>query len=211
METVLNMRSLVRTAIALCVAALTVLLPAAAASAKQPKPAAWAKRHHLKGHWRKKDADKDGLKNAREFALKTDPRRADTDRDGLEDADELTAGDDPLDPDTNGDGVKDGAEHAGVVTSFDGTTLTLRQFHGRALTATMDPDADCYTADAADGDDTITDDDSGAGDSTAGDDTDSSGDDEDWVTGDDGDDTGDAAASAGEDVIDLTDGDDDAA
>src|SRR4051795_11683120 len=153
METVPNMRSLVRTAIALCVATLTVLVPAAAASDKHPKPAAWAKRHHLKGHWRKKDADKDGLKNAREFALKTDPRRADTDRDGLEDADELTAGDDPLDPDTNGDGVKDGAAHAGVVTSFDGPTRTLRQFPGKSVTATMDPDVDCYTSGEADGDD----------------------------------------------------------
>src|SRR3954463_669425 len=139
METVLNMRSLVRTAIALCVAALTVLAPAAAASAKQPKPAAWAKRHHLKGHWRKKDADKDGLANVREFKLKTDPRRADTDRDRLEDGDEIAAGDDPLDADTNGDGVKDGGEHAGVVTSFDGATLVLRQFHGPKLMAAVDP------------------------------------------------------------------------
>src|SRR4051812_2626818 len=168
------MRSLVRTVIAAALAVLVALVPAAAAPAKQPAPAKWAKRHHLKGHWRKKDADKDGLANLREFKLKTDPRKPDTDRDGLKDGDELTAGDDPLAADSNGDGVKDGAEHAGVVTAFDGTTLTLRQFHGKPITATLDPDADCYTPGEAAGDDT------GADDSTADDSTDV-GDDGDWT------------------------------
>ena len=32
--------------------------------------------------------------------------------------------------DTDGDGIKDGAEHAGVVTAFDGETITIREFKG---------------------------------------------------------------------------------
>ena len=155
------MRSIAAAVLAL----LALLVPAAAAVAKGPNADRWAKRHHLKGHWRKQDADRDGLANLREFKLGTDPRRADTDRDGLRDGDELKAGDDPLDRDSDGDGVKDGAEHAGVVTAFDGTTLTVRQFHGATVTALVDPDADCATA----GDDDVSIDDT-AGDDTAGDD-----------------------------------------
>jgi Bacterial TSP3 repeat len=147
-------------------AMLALLVPAVAASAKQPNPGRWAKRHHLKGHWRGKDADRDGLTNGRELKLGTDPRKADTDGDGLGDGDELKAGDDPLDRDSDGDGVQDGAEHAGVVTAFDGTTLTVRQFHGPTLTATVDPDVDCSSAD----DDAAADDDS-ADDSAADDET----------------------------------------
>jgi hypothetical protein len=191
------MRSLIRTVIAAALAVLAVLVPAAAASAKQPTPAKWAKQHHFKGHWRTQDADKDGLANLREFKLKTDPRRGDTDRDGLKDGDELAVGDDPRDADTNGDGTKDGGEHAGVVVSFDGTTLVLRQFHGPRLTATVDPDVDCYTAGSYDDDDSISDD-------PTGDDEDDSADDD--LTGDVDDPAADT--SSDEDVIDLT-GDDD--
>jgi hypothetical protein len=160
------MRQLARPLAAVVFAILAVLVPAAAASAKQPAPARWAKRHHLKGHWQSKDADRDGLSNLREYKLATDPRRADTDRDGLGDADELRAGDDPLEADTDGDGIEDGAEHAGVVTAFDGTTLTVRQFHGGTLTAAVDPDVDCYSA----GDDVATDDGEDTSANDAGDD-----------------------------------------
>jgi hypothetical protein len=184
-----------RTFAAAIAALLALLIPAATASAKPQTAAHWAKRHHLEGHWRNRDADRDGLTNLREFKLKTDPRRADTDGDGLKDGDELKAGDDPLKPDSDGDGVKDGSEHAGVVTAFDGTTLTLRQFHGGTITATVDPSADCSAA----GDDTSADDtgdDTSADDSSAGDDpsADDTGDD---VSGNDpsADDTGDDPAA----------------
>ena len=132
------MRNLVRTISAIALAALVVLVPAAAASAKKPKAAAWAKKHDLKGAWRAKDADKDGVKNLAEYKLGTDPRKADTDKDGLKDGDEVESGNDPLDADTDGDGTKDGAEHAGVVTAFDGETITIRQFKGPKITATVD-------------------------------------------------------------------------
>jgi Bacterial TSP3 repeat len=172
-----------RTFAAAIAALVALLIPAAGASAKPTTAGQWAKRHHLKGHWRSQDADRDGLTNLREFKLKTDPRKADTDRDGLGDGDELKAGDDPLARDSDGDGVKDGAEHAGVVTAFDGTTLTVRQFHGRTVTATVDPGVDCFTA----GDDSSADDSSAddAGDDSSADDT--SGDDP--STDDTGDDT----------------------
>jgi len=70
------------------------------------------------------DPDNDGLTNAEETALGTDPNDPDTDADGLNDGDEVT-GDlntsfsndptDPLNPDTDGDGFTDGAE---VISMF---------------------------------------------------------------------------------------------
>ena len=122
----------------LALVALLTLVPVSAASAKS-KVEAFTSKHHLKGAWKGKDADKDGLKNLKEFKLGTDPRKADTDKDGLRDGDELASGNDPRKADTDGDGVKDGAEHAGVVTAFDGETITFREFAtGKTVTATLD-------------------------------------------------------------------------
>lgn len=53
------------------------------------------------------DRDDDGLTDAMEADLGTDPDVADTDGDGLGDWEELIDGSDPLDPDTDGDGVGD--------------------------------------------------------------------------------------------------------
>ena len=156
------MRTLVRTVSALALA-VAAFAPAATASAKpapKVKVAKWAKEHHLKGAWRLKDADRDGLANLDEYKLGTDPRKADTDGDGLRDGDEVKIGDDPRVADSDGDDVKDGAEHPGTVVAFDGTTVTIALFKGGRLTAELAPDADCQaaddaadgTADAADGD-----------------------------------------------------------
>jgi hypothetical protein len=129
------------------VLALAALVaPAAASAAKKPKPAAWAAKHKLNGAWRAKDADRDGLKNLQEFKLGTDPRKADSDRDGLKDGDEVASSNNPRKADTDRDGVKDGAEHAGVVTAFDGKTITIRQFSGPKLVASFD--ADCGSDEA---------------------------------------------------------------
>jgi hypothetical protein len=160
------------------------------ASAKKAKPAAWAKKHRLTGAWKTKDADRDGVKNLAEFKLGTDPRRADSDRDGLKDGDELKSGNDPLDPDTDGDRIKDGAEHAGVVTRFDGETITIRQFKGGLLKATLAEDAACGSS--ADADDSSADDENY--------------DDEDWS--DDDDDFLARAASFGDDEDDGDFGED---
>jgi hypothetical protein len=151
------MRSFVRFLSVLALAALVV--PATASAAKKPKPAAWAAKHKLKGAWKAKDADRDGLKNLKEFKLGTNPRKADSDRDGLKDGDEITSANNPLKADTDGDGVKDGAEHAGVVTAFDGETITIKQFNGPKLIATVDGSCEEPVADdsVADDEETVDD------------------------------------------------------
>jgi hypothetical protein len=198
------MRTLVRTLSALALVA-AVFAPAASAATKpapKAKVASWAKKNHLKGAWKTKDTDRDGLKNLAEFTAGTNPRKADTDRDGLRDGDEVKVGDDPTDRDTDGDDVKDGAEHAGTVTAVSGTTVTIRQFKGGKITAKLADDADCYAAQDLTADDSSDDSGDDAGDD-AGDDNSDSGDDngswgndsgdDDW-TDDDGSD--DVSASA---------------
>lgn len=55
------------------------------------------------------DTDKDGLSDFYEINIsKTDPLKSDTDNDGLNDGDELDLGLDPLKEDSKGDGIKDG-------------------------------------------------------------------------------------------------------
>ena len=57
------------------------------------------------------DSDHDGLSDAREAELGTDPHNPDTDGDGLTDGDEvLKYHTNPLNPDTDGDGYPDGVE-----------------------------------------------------------------------------------------------------
>ncbi len=58
------------------------------------------------------DSDKDGLSDAQESQLGTDPLKTDTDGDGLSDKEELDSKTDPLNPDTDGDGLRDGDEIA---------------------------------------------------------------------------------------------------
>lgn len=57
------------------------------------------------------DSDGDGLTDAEELALGTDPNNPDTDGDGLTDFEEVRVyGTDPLNPDTDYDGLTDGEE-----------------------------------------------------------------------------------------------------
>lgn len=57
------------------------------------------------------DTDKDGLSDAEEARLGTDPTKADTDGDGLTDREEVAIyKTDPLNPDTDGDTYSDGSE-----------------------------------------------------------------------------------------------------
>jgi hypothetical protein len=193
------MRTIVRLLSAL---ALVAAIVPATASAKKPAPKAsvakWAKKNHLKGSWRSKDADRDGLKNLAEYKAGTNPRKADSDRDGLKDGDEVKVGDDPLDRDSDGDGIKDGAEHAGTVTAVNGDTVTLTQFKGGKLTAKLAEDAACYAAEDLSAGDSSADGD--AADDSADDDNPDDGywgddDDGDW-TDDDGADDGPSAAAA---------------
>ena len=56
------------------------------------------------------DTDGDGLSDAEEAELGTDPEEADSDDDGLTDGEEIDLGTDPLDEDTDSDGMSDGDE-----------------------------------------------------------------------------------------------------
>lgn len=69
------------------------------------------------------DSDGDGLSDALEAALGTDPLSADSDGDGLSDGLEVDDyGTDPLRRDTDGDGSDDGAEVAAGFDPLDGTS-----------------------------------------------------------------------------------------
>src|SRR3954467_15451394 len=192
------MRTIVRL---LSVLALVAASVPATASAKKPAPKAsvakWAKKNHLKGAWKTKDADRDGLKNLNEYKAGTNPRKADTDADGLKDGDEIKVGDNPTDRDSDGDQIKDGAEHAGTVTAVSGDTVTITQFKGGKLTAKIAADADCYAAEDLTADDSSAGDDADAGDDDNPDDG--------YWGGDDGDDdnsTGDDDPSAAAATVD---------
>ncbi|MCL2613692.1 MAG: hypothetical protein FWD95_10740 [Nocardioidaceae bacterium] len=79
------------------------------------------------------DSDGDGLTDAQEAQLGTDPHNPDTDGDGLTDGQEVnTYKTDPLNPDTDGDGISDGAE----VNGTDNTAF------GNAPTDPLNPDSD---------------------------------------------------------------------
>lgn len=73
------------------------------------------------------DFDRDGLTNAEEEQMQTDPYSADTDADGLYDREEAMAWHtDPLNPDTDGDSYLDGAEVAnGYNPKGDGPLMEL--------------------------------------------------------------------------------------
>ena len=58
------------------------------------------------------DSDGDGLTDAEEYALGTNPNLADSDGDGLNDFDEVTLGTSPTNSDSDGDGVSDADEVA---------------------------------------------------------------------------------------------------
>ena len=64
----------------------------------------------LTGDASRVDSDGDGLSDAEENQLGTNPNDADSDNDGVNDGDEVAAGTDPLNADSDGDSVEDGAD-----------------------------------------------------------------------------------------------------
>lgn len=73
------------------------------------------------------DIDGDGLSNAQEATLGTDPRNPDTDGDGLTDAQEVNVyKTNPLNPDTDGDGLMDSTDPLPLVFNYnDGDVAPL--------------------------------------------------------------------------------------
>jgi Bacterial TSP3 repeat len=105
-------------------------------------PDSWEKKYNLslKVKQTRRDPDRDKLDNLNEYKNGTNPRKADTDGDGLPDGLEVSLGLDPTDPDADGDGIPDGEDGAGVIASFDGTTLTINMYGGGTLSGIVDPD-----------------------------------------------------------------------
>jgi hypothetical protein len=108
-----------RLTIAFAVAALfaVLVLPGLAAAARDGNgdriPDRWERKHHLslKVDQRKRDQDRDGLKNLAEFKHKTDPRDADSDDDGIEDGDDKSPNGDGPGHDVGDDHGNHGPNH----------------------------------------------------------------------------------------------------
>src|SRR3954447_12021188 len=83
--------------------------------------------HRFRVHKAKADPDRDGVANLGEFHNGTNPRDADTDDDGVDDGAD----------DANQDGIDDADEQSGVITSFDGTILTVKLVNGDELKGTV--------------------------------------------------------------------------
>jgi hypothetical protein len=124
--------------VALLVAAFAFAGTAAAKDKNKDRiPDRWEKRYHL--------------------SLKVDQAKHDQDRDGLDNRGEFRSGSNPRKDDSDDDGVEDGDENAGVISSFDGTTLTIDLFGGGSVTGTVDEDTEvkCGHECGHDGDDPV--------------------------------------------------------
>jgi hypothetical protein len=84
------------------------------------------------------DSDEDGLSDAQEVELGTDPANPDTDEDGLFDAAEVAAGTDPTLYDSDGDGFGDNAEVANGTDPLDPASVPPGE-------PTIDTDGDLLT------------------------------------------------------------------
>ncbi len=118
---------------ALVVLALVAAGPATAADRNNDKiPDRWEKRHNL--------------------SLKVNQAKRDQDRDQLNNRGEFRSGSDPRDDDTDDDGIEDGDENAGVIASFDGTTLTINLLNGGSITGIVDENTEVKCGDECDQD-----------------------------------------------------------
>jgi hypothetical protein len=99
-------------------------------------PDRWERRHRLSLNVKqaRRDPDRDGLNNLREYRAKTHPRKADTDGDGVRDGAEVRYGLNPRHRDSDHDGVGDGHEQAGRIDSFEEGILTISLAAGGQIT-----------------------------------------------------------------------------
>ncbi len=118
---------------ALLVLGLVAAGPASAKDRNHDKiPDRWEKRHDL--------------------SLKVNQAKRDQDRDQLNNRGEFQTGSDPRDDDSDDDGVEDGDEDGGVISSFDGTTLTIDLANGGSITGIVDEDTEVKCGDECDHD-----------------------------------------------------------
>jgi hypothetical protein len=87
---------------------------------------------------RNKDRIPDRWEKRNHLSLKVNQAKRDQDRDGLNNRGEFRSGSDPRDDDSDDDGTEDGEENAGVITAWDGGTLTIDLFGGGSITGTVD-------------------------------------------------------------------------
>ena len=144
--------------------AALLALPSAAMAKSRDRdhdklPDKWEKKFHLstKKKSGKGDPDRDRFNNLAEFRSKTNPRRKDSDRDGIKDPnddtdrdgltnrEELRDGTNPCDRDTDDDGVGDEEETIGTVASFvadsgnpNAGVLTITLNNGSTLSGRVD-------------------------------------------------------------------------
>lgn len=112
-------RAAVLVVVGMLIAAFAIAAPASAKDRNDDGlPDRWEKRYDLslKVKQGKRDQDGDGLNNRGEYAAGTNPREDDSDDDGSEDGD----------------------ENAGVISAFDGETLTIDLYGGGSVTGTVD-------------------------------------------------------------------------
>lgn len=86
------------------------------------------------------DSDQDGISDYYEVnQTKTDPNLADTDKDGMNDGDELDLGLDPLKSDSKGDGIKDGKRTLSYTINEEENGVTLQiNGQGNIASSTID-------------------------------------------------------------------------
>ena len=88
-----------------------------------------------------KDRNNDGLPDRWEkrydLSLKVKQGKRDQDSDGLNNRGEFEAGTNPRQDDSDDDGAEDGDENAGVISAFDGETLTIDLYGGGTVTGTV--------------------------------------------------------------------------
>lgn len=101
---------------------------------------------------RNKDHISDRWEKRYDLSLKVNQANRDQDRDGLNNKGEFRSDSNPRQDDTDDDGVEDGEENAGVITAFDGTTLTIDLYGGGSVTGTVDESTEVKCGDECDHD-----------------------------------------------------------
>ena len=125
--------------LALLIIAAALTASSALARDHDRLPDRWERKHHLnlKKNDARRDRDRDGLSNVREYRAHTNPRKKDSDRDRLRDGAEIRFGFKPRDRDSDNDGIKDGRENAGKVKTLSGSSITIKLAAGGKLTARL--------------------------------------------------------------------------